>query len=415
MLGLLYSPSVIVTVSTGGKNFKRGVGMREVNALEGHSIVLEDEIIKDIIPDSSVKSGNYDKIIDLSGKTVLPGLIDCHTHLVFAGSRADEFRQKISGTTYEEIARSGGGITKTVRAVRKTSFDDLVKIARPRIEYAISQGITSLEIKSGYGLSLEDEMKLLRVINRLNALYEIDIIPTFLGAHTFPEEYKSDREGYISLIIDKMLPFAAKEGLAEFCDAFLEATAFNKEEVARIFSRARELGFKIKLHSEQFNAMGGVEVAVNYKATSLDHLEMVTDEGIEKIAATETVCVLLPGVSFFLNYGFAPARRLIEKDAIVALSTDYNPGSSNIANMNLVMSLAAIKMKMTVEEVISAVTINAAKALGLSNKTGSIEIGKKADLAVFDTPEYSDIVYQVAKNLNCMTIKNGKVIYTGNI
>ncbi|MCU7490271.1 MAG: imidazolonepropionase [Bacteroidota bacterium] len=415
MLELLYSPSVIVTAAANGKNFKRGGEMREVQALEGHSVVIEDEIIKDILPDAAAKKGKYDKIIDLKGKTLLPGLIDCHTHLVFAGSRADEFRQKISGATYEEIASKGGGIKKTVGAVRKTSPEDLVKIARPRIEYAISQGITTLEIKSGYGLSLEDEIKLLRVINHLKAFYEIDIIPTFLGAHTFPGEYEHDREGYVRLINDKMLPLAAKEGLAVFCDAFLEATAFNKEEVAKIFSKARDLGFKIKLHSEQFNAMGGIDVALSYGATSLDHLEMITDEGISKIAATETVCVLLPGVSFFLNYGFAPARKLIEKGAIVALSTDYNPGSSNIANLNLVMSLAAIKMKMTVEEVISAVTINAAKALDLSHKTGSIEIGKKADLAVFDTGEYSDIVYQVGKNLNCMTIKNGRVIYTGKI
>ncbi|MGE5432713.1 MAG: imidazolonepropionase [Syntrophomonadaceae bacterium] len=414
MLTLLNAPSQIVTVATGGKNYKRGKEMREVDVLEGHSIIIEDEIIKDIIPDASVERGKFDRIIDLYGKVVLPGLIDCHTHLVYAGTRADEFRQKISGATYEEIATAGGGIKSTVKAVRNTSFNDLVNIARPRVEYAISQGITALEIKSGYGLSLEDEIKILRVINTLNTLYEIEIIPTFLGAHTFPEEFQSDKEGYVRLIKDKMLPAVAKERLAEFCDAFLEVTAFQKDQVEEIFQKAKELGFKIKLHSEQFNSIGGVDVALKYGAVSLDHLEVITEKDIEKVAGTETVCVLLPGVSFFLNYGFAPARRLISKDAIVAVSTDYNPGSSNIANLNLVMSLAAIKMRMTVEEVISAVTINAAKALDISHKTGSIETGKKADLAILDTQEYSGIVYQVAKNLNCMTIKNGRIIYTEN-
>ncbi|HEX2865474.1 MAG TPA: imidazolonepropionase [Ignavibacteriales bacterium] len=412
MLTLLSAPSQIVTVSAEGKNFKRGSQMRGISVIEGHSLLLEDEIIKDIIPDSSLPRGRFDRVIDLKGKVILPGLIDCHTHLAFAGSRADEFRQKLSGVGYEEIAASGGGIRKTVNAVRNSSFEALVNLARPRVEYAISQGITTLEVKSGYGLSLEDEVKLLRVINLLNTLYEIDIIPTFLGAHTFPKEYSSDRKGYVNLIKEQMLPLIAKENLAMFCDAFLEATAFRKEEVDDIFSKAGELGLKIKLHSEQFNSLGGIDVALKHKAVSIDHLEVIKDEDIEKIAASETVCVLLPGVSFFLNYDFAPARRLLSKDAIVAISTDYNPGSSNIANLNLVMSLAAIKMKMTIEEIISAVTINAARALDVSQDRGSIEIGKKADLAIFDTTEYSDIVYQVGKNLNYMTIKNGREIYT---
>ncbi|MCU7496518.1 MAG: imidazolonepropionase [Ignavibacteria bacterium] len=414
MITLLSSPSQIVTVSTSGRNFKRGPEMQEVNVLEGCSLVLEDDIIKDIVPSSKIKPGSFQNIISLEGKVILPGLIDCHTHLAFAGSRADEFRQKLSGVSYEEIARSGGGIARTVNAVRNAGFEELVKIARPRIEYAITQGITTLEIKSGYGLSTEDEIKLLRVINHLNTLYEIDIVPTFLGAHSFPAEYRSDKEGYLRLINEKMLPEVAEHRLAKFCDAFLEKTAFSKEEVEVIFRKARDLGLSIKLHSEQFNAMGGVDLAIKYNATSLDHLEVIKETDIEKISATETVCVLLPGVSFFLDYGFAPARSLISKGAIVSISTDYNPGSSHIANLNLVMSLAAIKMKMTIEEVISAVTINAAKALALSQETGSIEPGKKADLAVFDTTEYSDIVYQVGKNLNVMTIKNGRVIYTRN-
>lgn len=411
MLKLLSSPSQIVTVDTKGENLKRGAQMNELSVLEGHSLVIEDEIIRDIIPESSVIPAKFDKVIDLKDRVVMPGLVDCHTHLAYAGSRSNEFRQKLSGLSYEEIARSGGGIKKTVSAVRNTSFDDLIKLLRPKVDYAVSQGITTLEVKSGYGLSFEDEIKLLRVINYLNTIYEIDIIPTFLGAHTFPAEFSSDKEAYVSLINEKMLPIVAEEHLAEYCDAFCEVTAFQPEQIDRIFQKASELGLKIKLHSEQFNSIGGVDLALKYKAASLDHLEVVKDSDIKRVAGTETVCVLLPGVSFFLHYGYAPARKLISEGAIVAISTDYNPGSSNIANLNLIMSLAAIEMKMTIEETISAVTINAAKALDVSHKTGSIEPGKKADLAVLEAAEYSDIVYQVGKNLNCMTIKNGREIY----
>ncbi|MGE5400658.1 MAG: imidazolonepropionase [Ignavibacteriales bacterium] len=411
MLTLLINPSQIVTVDTGYQNYKRGISQGQINVLENHSLVIEDGLIRDFIPNASVAGQNFDSILDMKDKTILPGLIDCHTHLAFAGSRADEFRMKISGVTYEEIAQAGGGINKTVHAVRNTGLNELIQIIKPKIEYCIAQGITTLEIKSGYGLNFDDEIKLLKVISYLNSYYDIEIIPTFLGAHTFPPEFEQDQDGYIDLITNKILPYIAGEKLAEFCDGFCEATAFKPEQIDRIFARASSLGMKIKLHSDQFNQIGGVDVALKYNATSIDHLEVVSDKDIKKISETDAVCVLLPGVSFFLHYGYAPARKMISGNAIVALSTDYNPGSSHIANLNLIMSLAAIEMRMTMEEIISAVTINAAKALSVSHKSGSLEIGKNADLAVFNTPEYSDIIYQVGKNLNCCTIKNGKVIY----
>jgi imidazolonepropionase len=379
--------------------------------LTNSSIVIENDIIKDIIPSASVKNYEADEIIDLKGKIILPGLVECHTHTAFAGSRANEFREKLSGISYEEIAKSGGGINSTVNAVRNASVEELVDLLSPRINYFISQGITTLEIKSGYGLDFQNEIKLLKVINYLNQKYPIDIVPTFLGAHTYPPEFKTNHDSYIRLLTDEMLPYISENKLAAFCDGFCEPTAFSADEIDNIFLKAKELGFNLRLHTDQFNSIGGIDTALKYNALSVDHLEVISNKDIDKLCLTDIVCVLLPGVSFFLNHKYAPARELIDGNAVVALSTDYNPGSSNICELNLIMSMAALKMGMTVEETISAVTINAAKALNMNKFIGSIEIGKKADFAVFQTNDYADIIYNVGKNLNCMTIKNGEVIY----
>ncbi|GBD87665.1 imidazolonepropionase [bacterium BMS3Abin03] len=411
MKKLLYNPSQIVTVDTDGKNFKRGSKLSDIALLTDHSIVIIDDKIADIIQTSSVNKLKFDKRIDLTGKIVLPGLVECHTHSAFTGSRADEFRQKLAGADYESIARSGGGINSTVQSVRQSSFEKIVGEVKPRIEHFISQGITTLEIKSGYGLNYENEIRLLKVINYLDEIYPVDIIPTFLGAHTFPPEHKTTRDAYLNEIIDVMLPHIAEQKLAVFCDGFCEATAFPADKIDRIFSKAKSLGLKLKLHTEQFNSIGGLDVALKHNAVSVDHLEVLEDNDIEKLSESNTVSVLLPGVSFFLNYQYAPARKLIENNAIVALATDFNPGSSHISSLSLIMSLAALKMGMSIEETISAVTINAAKAVCAEKNAGSIEIGKDADFAVFDTTEYADIVYDIGKNLNCITIKNGNIIY----
>jgi imidazolonepropionase len=411
MKTLLYNPASILTVDTSGKNCKLGKELSEIGCVSDHSIIIEDDLIKDILPTSSLEKNKFDKIIDVTGKTVLPGLVECHTHTAFAGSRADEFRQKLSGVGYEEIAKKGGGINTTVQAVRSSTFEELVNLIKPRVEHFISQGITTLEIKSGYGLNFENERKLLQVINFLNEIYPIEIVPTFLGAHTFPPEFINNHQAYVDEIINKMIPHFAEQKLAEFCDGFCEATAFSAKEIDEIFSAADKHGLKLKLHTEQFNSIGGLDVALNHKAVSIDHLEVIKDEEIPKLTQSDTVAVLLPGVSFFLNHQYAPARKLIEQNAIVALATDYNPGSSHISSLSLILSLAALKMKMTIEETISAVTINSAKALCREKSIGSIEIGKKADFAVFNTSDYSDIVYSIGNNLNCMTIKNGKVVY----
>lgn len=411
MKTLLKNPAQIITVSTNGKNHKRGEELNEIGVLENHSLVIENEKIKDLIPNASITNESEYKIVDVKDKVILPGLVECHTHTAFAGSRADEFRLKLAGKSYEELAKLGGGINTTVSAVRNSSFDELVKLISPRINYFIAQGITTLEIKSGYGLDFENEIKLLQVIQHLQKLFPITIVPTFLGAHTIPTEMQNNRELYIDEIIQKMLPFISEYSLAKFCDGFCESTAFSPDEIDLILSKAKSLGLGLKLHTEQFNSIGGLNVALKHQAVSVDHLEVIKAEDIAKLAQSDSVAVLLPGVSFFLNYNFAPARKLNDAGALVALSTDYNPGSSNIADLNFIMSLAAIKMNMTIEETISAITINAAKALNLSDKVGSIEIGKKADFAVFNTADYADIVYNVGKNLNELTIKNGDVIF----
>ncbi len=411
MIKYLINPAQIVTVDSFGIGYKRGTALKEIKPIFNHSIVIENDLIKDIIPNSSLPNNRNENFINVKDKIVLPGLVECHTHTAFAGSRADEFRKKINGVSYEEIAKSGGGINSTVQAVRQSSFQELINLIKPRIDYFISQGITTLEIKSGYGLDFENEIKLLKVINHLNEIYPIDIISTFLGAHTFPNELKNNHDEYIKIVCEEMLPYIAENNLAKFCDGFCEATAFSADEIDKIFSQASNLELKLRIHTEQFNTIGGLDVALKYNAASVDHLEVINDFELLKLRNSDTTAVLLPGVSFFLNYQYAPARKLIDNNALVTLSTDYNPGSSHIGNLNFIMSLAALKMGMLIEETISAVTINAANVLGMSEKIGSIEIGKKADFSIFDTSDYSDIVYNVGKNLNVMTIKNGEIIY----
>lgn len=412
MIKLFYNPAQILTCNTNGLNYKRGKELSDIGLIENHSIIAENGLIKDIIPNATADRFSFDEKIDLSGKVILPGLIDCHTHTAFAGSRANEFRQKIAGVHYEEIAKRGGGILTTVNAVRNISLTDLVELIKPRVHEFIAQGVTTLEIKSGYGLDFENERKLLHAIKILNEIFSIEIVSTFLGAHTFPPEFKDNHNGYVDLICNDMIPHFAKNNLAEFCDGFCESTAFTSDEIDKIFASASNAGLKLKLHTEQFNNVGGLDVALKHSAVSIDHLEVLSENDFTKFQNSDTVTVLLPGVSLFLDYQFAPARKLIENNAIVALATDYNPGSSHILNLHLIMSLASIKMKMKIEEVLNAVTINAAKALNREKITGSIELGKQADFAVFDVNDYSEIIYNVGRNLISHTIKDGDIIFT---
>lgn len=415
MIKILVNPSQIVSVSTDKNNLKRGHEMNDLNILYDHSIVIENDLIKDIVPNHSLGSINCDERIDITDKVILPGLVECHTHLVFAGSRANEVRMKVAGASYEDIANSGGGIVSTMNAVRNSSVEELLALARVRVKNFISQGVTSLEIKSGYGLNFENEIKILKVIQILKQEFQIDIIPTFLGAHTFAPEYKSNRDEYLNSIMNEMLPYIAENKLADSCDGFCEKTAFTPSEIDVVFTKARQLRLKIKLHTEQFNAIGGLQIALKHNPLSVDHLEVLRKEDVNLFSNSQIVAVLLPGVSHYLDYQFAPARDIIDNNGIVALATDFNPGSSPISNVSIIMSLAAIKMKMTFEEIITAYTINSAKALDIHQEKGSIEIGKKADFSIFNTNDYANIIYSIGTNLCSRVIKNGKTIYEDGV
>ena len=414
MKKIITNPSIIYTLNTKGENFKRGEQMSFSDPLEEHSIIIEDGKLKDFIPNYSIKNISDFLVIDAKDRIILPGFVECHTHSVFAGSRSNEFSERLKGISYEQISKKGGGILSTVNAVRNSSEKELIDELKKRVQKFISQGVTTLEIKSGYGLDFENEIKLLKVIKEIRKYFKIDIIPTFLGAHTFPPEFKDNHSGYLNLLTGKLLPYIKDNRLAEFCDAFCESTAFNASEIKTIFKACSLLGIPIKLHTEQFNRIGGLDLALSFNAVSVDHLEVIDEVGINLLKDSGTTAVLLPGVSYFLDYDFAPARKLIMQNSIVALATDFNPGSSNISNIFFIMNLAAIKLKMTTEEIVAAYTINAAKALNRSDEAGSLELNKKADLILCDCNEITDLIYNVAENPVECVIKNGEIIFKKN-
>lgn len=353
-----------------------------------------------------------DRVIDATGKVVMPGFIDSHTHLVFGGSRENEFEQRIQGITYLEIASKGGGILSTVEATRKASFEELFSLGKKRLDRFLLKGVTTLEAKSGYGLSLEDELKILRVMRALQKDHPVDIVPTFLGAHTLPNEFKHDRKGYLDLMTQEMIPAVAQEGLAVFCDVFCEEKAFTLEESRKILETGKRYGLRPKIHADQLSPGGGAELAAEVGACSADHLEYVSKKGIEQMAEKGVVAVLLPGATFFLSMKqYPPAREMIEKGVRVSLSTDLNPGSSMTESLPLVMTMGCLFFKMTPAEAIRAVTINAARSMGKEGEIGSLEPGKKADLILLDIPNYQYLPYHFGVDHVKMVVKNGKVVY----
>lgn len=406
---LIENASQIVTCHTRGRKFKAGKFQSEIGLLKNASVYIESGRIKWLgknLP-SSVKKKDVKKI-DGTGKTVLPGLIDSHTHLVFAGSRADEFSMRIKGSTYEEIAKAGGGIISTVKAVRKATKDELKKLAKKRIQSSIGFGVTTIEAKSGYGLNTASEIKMLEVINELNREMPIDVYSTFLGAHAFPKD--KTREEYLDELLFEMIPLIAQKELAVFIDAFCEKNYFSVSETKKIFVQGIRFGLVPKLHTNQFYSIGGIQAAISCGAVSVDHLEVMKPSDINALVNSGTIANVLPTVSYFLDIPYAPARKMIEKNIPVGLATDFNPGSAMSENIQLVMSMAVQMLKMNIEETINAVTINAAAALGVSHNIGSIETGKQGDLAVFDTPNYKDILYHFGVNQLFCTVKKGKVI-----
>jgi imidazolonepropionase len=349
--------------------------------------------------------------LDAHGRLVVPGLIDCHTHLAFGGWRADEFTQRIEGKTYQEIAQRGGGIVSTVAKTRAMSAADLLDRCRRFAGDIVRTGVTTIECKSGYGLDRDTEIKLLQVYHSLRNDKVLDVVATFLGAHVVPVEFRDNREGYISFLLDEMLPRVATQGLASFCDVFVEAGAFSIEESRRILTRASELGLGRKLHADQLTSGGGAELAVEVGATSADHLECISDTGIARMAESQVVAVSLPIASLYLNHPPLPARRLIQAGVPVAVATDFNPGSAPSHHLPLAMMLGCTLQKMTPNEVLKGVTLYAARAIGLEKRAGSIEVGKRADLAVIDASDVTQWMYHFRANACLMTIGGGAVRY----
>jgi imidazolonepropionase len=414
MKTLLYRASQVLTCKPANGKFKRKNELNDVGLKEDFSLVLEDDLISDIASSKDFDFSKFDLIIDCRNKVILPGLIDSHTHLIFSGSRADEFEMRVAGLSYEEIAEKGGGINRTVLATRNSSKDELKNLADERIKNAIRFGVTTLEVKSGYGLDYETELKMLEVVNELNKNSNYELIPTFLGAHTIPSEFKDKRSEYLKLITEKLLPEISKKNLAKYCDVFLEKTAFSLEESKLILESARMNGLELKLHCDQFNSLGGVKLGIDLNVKSLDHLEMITASDIKLLSKTDIVATILPGVSYFLKIRYAPVREMIDNGCIIAIATDFNPGSCTSQNLPLMMNIATLYNGMKLNETINSVTINAAYSLGLENKLGSIEVGKQADLLILNTNDYKNLVYYFGSTFTQTVIKRGKIIYERN-
>ncbi len=403
----------LVGAEGSGQPLRRGPGMPELHLIADGALVAGQGRIEWIGPTKELPAVPADAVvIDATGRAVVPGFVDSHTHLVFAGSREDEFEQRLRGATYQEIAARGGGINATVKRVRNTSKDELKALARQRLDRMLRLGITTVEVKSGYGLSLADEIKCLEVIAELNAEGPPELVPTFLGAHVVPPEFRGDRQGYVRLLTDEMLPEVARRGLAEFCDVFCETGVFSLDESERILGRARELGLRLKLHADEMSPLGGAELAARLGAVSADHLLCITDAGIDALAESGTVATLLPGTAFFLGAAYAPARRLIERGVPVALASDCNPGTCPTENLPLVGTMACTQMRMLPAEVLTALTRNAAAAVGRSDRLGALEVGKQADLVVLDVPDYRQLFYHFGVSHVERVIKRGRVVYT---
>ncbi|PZU45010.1 MAG: imidazolonepropionase [Sphingomonas sp.] len=336
---------------------------------------------------------------DVEGRWITPGLIDCHTHLVHGGNRANEFALRLAGASYEEIAKAGGGIVSTMRATRAASEAELVAQALPRLDALIAEGVTSVEIKSGYGLSLADELKMLRAIRALGTARPVRVAATFLGAHAVPPEYRGDADGYVDLVCEQMIPAVAEAGLADAVDAFCEGIAFSPEQTERVFRAAEAHGLPVKLHAEQLSALGGSSLAARHHALSADHLEHATDADIAAMAQAGTVAVLLPGAFYFMRETRLPPIAAFRAAGVpIALATDCNPGTSPLTSPLLVLNMAATLFRLTVEEALRGLTVNAARALGLSGQIGTLEPGKQCDLAIWTVNEPAELVYRMGLN-----------------
>ena len=412
MVLVVKNAAQVVCIARNGARVLTGAALREPAVIPDGAVVVRGERIDWVGPTAELPALPVGiQVIDATGKVVIPGLVDSHTHLIFAGSREGEFEQRLQGATYQEIAARGGGINATVQRVRQASLDELIALARPRLQRFLQFGVTTIEAKSGYGLSLADELKSLEAIAALNAAGPLELAPTFLGAHAVPPEFRSDRDGYLRLLVETMLPEIARSKLAEFCDVFCETGVFDLAESERILHAATTHGLRLKLHADELTPLGGAELAGRLRAVSADHLLCITDAGIDALAASGTVATLLPGTAFFLGLPYAPARKLIERGVAVALASDCNPGTCPTENLPLAGTMACAQMKMLPAEALAALTLNAAAALGRADRIGSIESGKQADLVILDVPDYRQMFYHFGVSHVWRVLKRGRVVY----
>ncbi len=389
-----------------------GKDMAKIGSIDDAYLILKDDIIEDFgkMKDMPEIEGNY-KSIDAKGKMVFPSYCDSHTHLVYAGSREIEYNDKIKGLSYEEIAKRGGGILNSAKLLNKTSEDELYEQALPRIKEIILQGTGAVEIKSGYGLTLEGELKMLRVIKRLKETTPLIIKSTFLGAHAVPAEYKGKQDKYVDFVVTEILPKVAEEKLADFIDVFCDKGFFTVEETDKILSAGAKYGLRAKIHANELDFSGGVQIGVKHNALSVDHLEYIGDDEIKVLKKSDTMPTILPGAAFFLNMPYSPARKMIDAGLPLAIASDFNPGSSPSGNMKLMTSFASVNYKMTAEEVINASTINTAYAMGISKITGSIAKGKKANIFITKKiPSIEFMSYAYGSNLIDTVILGGKIV-----
>lgn len=388
-----------------------GKAMNELPSIKNAWLLLENEVIKDFGTMDTLAGTSADKTIDCTGKMVLPTWCDSHTHIVYAGNREQEFVDRIKGLSYQEIAEKGGGILNSAKKLQSTSEEDLYQQSAKRLEQVMQLGTGAIEIKSGYGLTTEAEMKMLRVAKKLGEKYPVTVKTTFLGAHAVPTEFKGDKGGYLNKLITEMLPKIAQENLADYIDIFCEEGYFSVEDTHKILTAGNSYGLTPKIHVNQFNAIGGVQAGVVHDALSVDHLEIVTEEDISVLQGSDTMPVALPSCSYFLSIPYTPGRRLLDAGLPLALATDYNPGSTPSGNMNFVISTACIKMKLTPEEAINAATINGAYAMGLSETHGSITKGKSASVLITkEIPSYGFLPYDFGNNNIETVIINGQTI-----
>lgn len=412
---VLYNINELVTCA-GGPKF--GADMSNIGLVQNGAVVVEDGVIRVVCTTNDLTLSDYESkgynMVDCSGKTVLPGFVDSHTHLVFGGYRADEYSWRLAGESYVSIMEKGGGIINSVKGTEDATFDELIEIGLKRLDSMTSFGVTTVEAKSGYGLYKETELKQLRVVQALEKVHPVDIVSTFLGAHSVPKAYKTQEDGamkFVDYLIEEVMPVVAEEDLAEFCDVFCEKNVFSVEESRKLLLKAKEYGMKLKLHADEIVQLGGAELAAELGAVSADHLLQASDEGIRMMAETGVVTTLLPVTAFSLKEHFARGRYMIDHGCCLALATDFNPGSCFSESIPLVIALATLQMGLSIEEMISALTINGAKAVGRENTIGSIEVGKKADLVIHEFPSYKFLPYHIGVSTVERVFKEGHLIY----